>query len=139
MVAYLRLVEMPTDEELAAQRRRRAWWIASARRADPRQPTLVDVALAVGLKPKSASTVSDWENNIGGGPSIGQLHKLAAFYGLPVSIFMEPDPTEQEYLDQARALATDAVALEQADSEVGEAPAPSVDVAPTAPLRRRSA
>lgn len=130
---------MPTDDELSLQRRRRAWWIASARRADPRKPKLVAVARAVGLKDKSMSTISDWENNIGGGPSVTQLHRLAAYYGLPVSVFMEPEPTEQEYLDQARALASDAVALEQADSEAEAARDLADGGAPGEPLRRRSA
>jgi transcriptional regulator with XRE-family HTH domain len=130
---------MPSEEELAAQRRRRAWWIASARRADPRKPKLVEVAEAVGLKANSASTVSDWENNIGGGPSVAQLHRLAAFYGLAVAVFMEPAPTEQEHLDQLRALASDAVDLEQLDSETAESPGPASGVAPAVPPRRRTA
>jgi transcriptional regulator with XRE-family HTH domain len=130
---------MPTDEELAIQRRRRAWWIASARRADPREPTLADVALAVGLKANSASTVSDWERNIGGGPSVAQLHRLAAYYGLAVSVFMEPDPTEQDYLDQARALASDAVAAEQSDSEEAAASSPFDEDGPDERPHRRSA
>lgn len=130
---------MPTDEELAAQRRRRAWWIASARRADPREPTLADVARAVGLKANSASTVSDWERNIGGGPSVEQLHRLAAYYGLAVSVFMEPDPTEQEYLDQARALASAAVGLEHADSARAAARGPFAADASAGQRDRRSA
>jgi transcriptional regulator with XRE-family HTH domain len=138
-VQYLRLVEMPTDAELAAQRRRRAWWIAAARRADPRKPTLIDVALAIGFKAKSASTVSDWENNIGGGPSIEQLHRLAAFYGVPVKTFMEPDPTDQDALDQLRELAIAAVELEQADWEAGEGAAPTDGDEPGALPRTRSA
>lgn len=139
LVSYLRLVLMPTDDEIALQQRRRAWWIASVRRADPRKPKLTAVAKAVGLAENSASTISDWENNIGGGPSVVQLHKLAAFYGVPVSMFMEPEPTEQEYLDQVRALALDAVELEQEDSASEETPSPTGDDARAAQRGRRSA
>lgn len=136
---YLRLVGMPTEEELAQQRRRRSWWIAAARRADPRRPTLAAVARAVGLKPNSASTVSDWENDIGGGPSVEQLHRLAAFYGIPVAVFMEPEPTEQEHLDRLRMLASDALELERGDWEEGEAQGPSAGGGPNVQPRRRSA
>jgi transcriptional regulator with XRE-family HTH domain len=130
---------MPTDEEIALRRRRRAWWIASARRADPRQPTLEEVALAVKLKAKSASTISDWEKGIGGGPSLVQLERLAAFYGLPVSTFTEPQPTEQEFLEGLRELALAAIELEQQDATAEAAAGPPAAGAPPAPLRRRSA
>jgi len=130
---------MPTDEQIALRRRRRAWWIASARRADPRQPTLEEVAVAVKLAATSASTISDWEKGIGGGPSVAQLERLAAYYGLPLSTFTEPKQTEQEILDRLRGLALVAIDLERADSEAaGEADPPTVD-APVAPLHRRSA
>jgi transcriptional regulator with XRE-family HTH domain len=130
---------MPTDEQIALRRRRRAWWLASARRADPRQPTLEEVAIAVKLKAKSASTVSDWEKGIGGGPSLVQLERLAAFYGLPISTFTEPPPTEQDFLDGLRELALAAIELERQDSEAGEGAAPSAEGGRPAPLRRRSA
>lgn len=113
----LRLVRMPTQEEILATRRRRAWWIASARRADPRKPKLEAVATAVGLSANSASTVSDWENNLGGGPSMVQLELLAAFYGLPLKVFTEPAPTEQETLDGLRWLARAAIDLAHEDLE----------------------
>lgn len=135
----LRLVGMPTDDEIDVLRRRRAWWIAAARRADPRQPTLAAVATAVGLKVKSASTVSDWENAIGGGPSMSQLERLAAYYRLPLSTFTEPRPTEQEVLDSLRDLSRAAVELGTEDSaderEPGLAAGDTRDESP----RRRSA
>lgn len=106
---------MPTDAEQQARRRRRAWWIASARRADPRKPKLVDVAVAVGLAANSASTVSDWENNVSE-PSLRQLERLAAYYGLPLSTFTDPAETEQDRLDDLRALAIAAVELALEDS-----------------------
>lgn len=111
----LRLVAMPTSEEILKTKRRRAWWIASARRSDPRKPKLEAVARAVGLKPNSASTISDWENNIGGGPSMAQLELLAGYYGLPLSVFTEPEETEQERLDRLRWLARDAIDLARED------------------------
>lgn len=138
-MADLRLVAMPTDDEIALRRRRRAWWIASARRADPRQPVLEEVALAVGLKAKSASTISDWEKGIGGGPSLAQLERLAAFYGLPLATFTEPQPTEQERLDALRELALAAIDLEQQDSAAAAAGDPGAGAAPPSPLHRRSA
>lgn len=130
---------MPTDDEIEQRRRRRAWWIASARRADPRQPKLEAVALAVGLKATSASTVSDWENNIGGGPSITQMERLAAFYGLPVRTFTEPEPTDQEVLDRLRELAIAAVDLEQQDWQAEQDQGQDGDDAPDATPGRRSA
>jgi transcriptional regulator with XRE-family HTH domain len=130
---------MPTEDEMEGRKRRRAWWIASARRADPRHPKLADVAIAVGLKANSASTISDWENNQGGGPSLAQLERLAAFYALPVSLFTEPQPTEEEHLSRLRDLALAAVALESEDWQVELAGARAAPIEPAARPRTRSA
>jgi transcriptional regulator with XRE-family HTH domain len=130
---------MPTDADLATLKRRRAWWIAAARRADPRRPVLSTVALAVGLKENSASTVSDWENNLGGGPSIEQLHLLAAFYNLPVKVFTEPEATDQEFLDGFRALADAAIELAHEDLARAAEDAGPYDSPPGPSPRRRTA
>lgn len=113
---------MPTDHELAVTKARQAWMLRVARMTDPREPTLAQVAVAAGLKATSGSVVSLWENNRtkGDGPKQSQLRRLAAYYGLPLNVFTEPDETDEERLSKLRRLAIAAVELEQADADQEE-------------------
>jgi transcriptional regulator with XRE-family HTH domain len=118
----LRLVAMPTDADLAQIRARRAYWLRAARANDPRRPTLAAAAKVAGLKEGSGSVVSLWERNATPeGPKDSQLRRLAAFYGLPFSLFSEPPETDEERLARMRQLALAAVELEQQDWDSGEA------------------
>lgn len=78
MPPHLRLVAMPTEEELELRRRRRAWWLRVAR-AGMNQ---TGVATSIGLSEKSGSTIGDWERGVSE-PSLRQLEQLAALYGVP--------------------------------------------------------
>lgn len=116
---------MPTDHELAVTKARQAWMLRVARLTDPREPTLAEIAVAAGLGEGSGSVVSLWERNRtkGDGPKQSQLRRLAAFYGLPLNVFTEPEPTDEERLAGLRRLAIAAVELEQADwDREGEQP-----------------
>lgn len=103
---------MPTEEELAATRRRRGYWLRLARRGKSQ----AGVAEFLGLSPKSASTVSDWERGEGD-PSLRQLEKLAAYYRVPIAVFINPPKTDDERLDD---LARGAAWLEREDWEAGD-------------------
>lgn len=132
---------MPTDVDLARFRARQAWWLKVAREADPRKPTLSDVAQAAGLKEGSGSVASLWENNLSvSGPKQEQLYRLAAFYGLPVTLFSDPPETDEEHLATLRQLALAAIEIANEDLEQEAAvPTPPAADAPGPPRRKRSA
>lgn len=131
MPPHLRLVQMPTEEELELRRRRRAWWLRVAR-AGMNQ---TGVATSIGLSEKSGSTIGDWERGVSE-PSLRQLEQLAALYGVPVTLFVNPPRTDEERLDEIVQLAA---AEERSDYVTeGERGRPAAD-APAAEPRRRSA
>jgi transcriptional regulator with XRE-family HTH domain len=103
MSAYLRLLGMPTEEELVQRDRRRAWWLRVARRGMNQN----GVAEAIGLSKKSGSTIGDWERGVSQ-PSLRQLEQLAALYGVPLDLFVNPPKTDDERLDEIVRLAGDA-------------------------------
>lgn len=122
-------------------RARQAWWLKMCRETDPRKPTLGQVAVAAGISDGSGSVVSLWENNKGVNlPKYEQLVRLAAFYGVPLTVFTEPDETDQERLAHFRRLALGAIAAALEDS-AGEAldQSPGADGPPGSSRRRRSA
>lgn len=96
----LRLVAMPTEEDLALRKRRRAWWLRVARRGVSQS----DVAKALGMSEKSGSTVGDWERGEGE-PSIRQMELLSGLYGVPLTLFIDPPVTDDERLDEIVRLA----------------------------------
>lgn len=127
----LRLVAMPTEEELALRKRRRAWWLRVARRGMSQN----GVAKALGMSEKSGSTVGDWERGVGE-PSIRQMELLAGLYGVPITLFIDPPMTDDERLDEIVQIAG---ALEQSDWDQAETPAPEDDGAPTDGPRTQTA
>lgn len=127
----LRLVAMPTEEELALRKRRRAWWLRVARRGMSQN----GVAKALGMSEKSGSTVGDWERGVGE-PSIRQMELLAGLYGVPISLFIDPPLTDDERLDE---IVQTAGAIEQSDWDLAQAPGPADGDGPTAAPRTRSA
>jgi len=98
---------MTAEEDRAALRL--GYWLKRVREA--RRETLASAAVAAGLAAGSGSTVSRWEH--GKQPiKVQHLRRLARFYGVPDSLFINPPMTDDERL--AAALA-DAAALERAD------------------------
>jgi transcriptional regulator with XRE-family HTH domain len=127
---------MPDDFELARNRTRLAWWLRACRLADPRDPTLAQVAIAAGLSKGSGSVVSLWETNRSvNPPKLEQLQRLARFYGVPLTLFTEPPETDAERLARYRRLALEALAEEQSDWEAGSGPSPEAGPG-GGPLRR---
>lgn len=104
------------DDDL--RQRRRAWWLYVARRVTGLSQA--GVAQAVGLSPKSASTVGDWERGASV-PSLKQLGQLAALYNAPLTLFVEPPATDEETFAD---LANVAIDLEREDWESEQAQGP---------------
>lgn len=93
-LASLLMAKSEVEYELA--RKRRAWWLFVARLSAGMNQA--GVATALGLSENSASTVSDWERGTQD-PSLKQLHDLAILYGVPLSLFTAPEPTDEEALE----------------------------------------
>jgi transcriptional regulator with XRE-family HTH domain len=131
MSPYLRLVAMPTEDEIRVLEKRRAWWLRVARRG----MNQTGVAKALGLSEKSGSTIGDWERGVSQ-PSLRQLAQLAAIYGVPLETLVNPPMTDEERLDEIVRLAGDAERAgwgEEAAQGQGDGDAPA------AARRRRSA
>lgn len=132
----LRLLSVPmTEDELAATRRRRGYWLRLAReRANMDQNS---VARELGMSARSGTSVLAWEKGKRS-PSMDQLDQLARIYGVPISTFTEPRPTDEEWL---QGLAVSALEAEAEDWEAsqgrGSDPATADDVA--GPPGRRTA
>lgn len=136
----LRLVAMPSEPDLALAKARTAWWLRVCRMLDPRKPTLAQVAKAADLQEGSGSVVSLWENNrTANGPTLPQLRRLAAFYGVPLTLFTESPETDEERLATIRRLALGAVDLEQQDWESEAAGHLAAAAEPAAKPGRRTA
>jgi transcriptional regulator with XRE-family HTH domain len=93
------------------------------------------VAKAIGLSENSGSTIGDWEREISE-PSVRQFELLAALYGVPVSLFIDPPPTDEERLDEIARLAATA---EREGWAAEEGRAPEADDGPDVGPRRQSA
>lgn len=132
---------MPTEHELARRRARTAWWLRTCRLTDPREPPLAAVATAAGLGAGSGSVVSLWERNRApNGPKLDQLHRLAAYYGVPVTLFTNPPATDEERLARYRQLALGALEAEREDwAQEAEEGGPDDEDGHDAPPSKRSA
>jgi transcriptional regulator with XRE-family HTH domain len=122
---------MPTSDELELRDRRRAWWLRVARRGMSQN----GVAESLGLSKKSGSTIGDWERGISQ-PSLRQIEQLAALYGVPIDLFINPPQTDDERLDEIVRLATDA---ERSDWAAGERQLRAAEDGPSYGRGRRSA
>lgn len=90
------VVATEAEERLRAQRR--GYWLRLARiRAG--NPTLQEVAKALGYSLRSQGTISQWESGRRE-PAIRQLERLAALYDVPVEIFVDPDETDMDRLER---------------------------------------
>jgi transcriptional regulator with XRE-family HTH domain len=107
---------MTAEEERRS--RRLGYWLRMVR--EERGITLEDAAVAVGLSPKSGSTVSHWEH--GRRPiKVQHLIRLARFYGVPEAFFTDPPMTDEERLEAALG---DAARLEREDWDMGSGAGP---------------
>lgn len=132
---------MSTTDQQAIRAKRRAWLLLVARRTDPRRPKLEDVAQAIGLKPTSASSVSDWEWGVAA-PKTRYLEALAAYYGIPVGVLLNPPatPTDEERMAEWRAeLARAAIGLATEDAQREAEAARDGDAPPEEPPDRQLA
>lgn len=121
---------MPDDQTYA---KRLGFWLRMAReRAGKSQK---GAAEHLGFSTKSKSTISDYENGVTV-PSLPVLRKLAAWYGVPLSSFTDPEPTPEERLDEIVQLAGDA---EREGWEAEEGQGPAAGDAPGGGLRTQSA
>ena len=106
-----------TNDEVAAERRRRGYWLRLARQhagPDGGELTQADVAAHLGLSGKSGSSISNLEKGRREA-SATELTRLARLYGVPVSFFSEPQPTDAEMLLRAKTLAAAAIEAEAED------------------------
>lgn len=85
------------DDELERYRYRRGYWLRMARRRAGRL-TLDAVAQLMGYSARSASSIKLWEDGKRD-PSDVQLRRIAGVYNVPVEVFTDPDPTDEEHLD----------------------------------------
>lgn len=97
----LRLLSGPMpDDEIYAKRL--GFWLRMAReRAGKSQ---AGAAEYLGFSSRSKSTISDYENGVTV-PSLKVLRRLAAWYGVPLTVFIDPQPTIEEQLDEIVRLA----------------------------------
>jgi transcriptional regulator with XRE-family HTH domain len=111
----LRLLSVPmTEDEIAALRRRRGYWLRLAReQANMDQNS---VARELGMSARSGTSILAWEKGKRS-PSMDQLDQLARIYGVPLSTFTEPRPTDEEWL---QGLAVSALEAEAEDWEASQ-------------------
>lgn len=89
---------MASEDEERLRDRRRGYWLRLARvRAG--NPTLKEVAAALGYSLRSQGTISLWEAGKRP-PPLRQLERIAALYDVPVEVFMDPEETDIERLER---------------------------------------
>src|SRR4051812_49353906 len=91
---------MPADDEL--YRKRLGFWLRAARERSGKSQA--GAAEKLGFSAKSKSTISDYETGVTE-PSLKTLRQLAAWYDVPLAVFIEPKPTPEETLDEIVRLA----------------------------------
>jgi transcriptional regulator with XRE-family HTH domain len=129
----LRLLSSAMDADEQLYFRRQGAWMKIARERSGKSQA--GAAEYLGFSKKSKSSVSDYENGVTPTP-MRVLRKLAEWYGVPLSVFTEPDPAPEERLDEIARLAAQ---REQRDWEAGEGQSPGDDDERGAAPRRRSA
>jgi transcriptional regulator with XRE-family HTH domain len=128
------LIAVNNTADPSLKSRRRGFWLRMAR--EGANLTQSAAAAQLGLSGKSKSTLSAWEAGTRD-PSLRQLDRAAELYGVPVQLFLSPEPTAFERLDE---LIADAAALESEDSEAEEGEGdPKAEGELVALRRRRSA
>jgi transcriptional regulator with XRE-family HTH domain len=78
------------------------------------------------MSANSGTSVLAWEKGKRS-PSMDQLDQLARIYGVPLSTFTEPRPTDEEWLLSLAAGALEAEAEDWASQERGSDPAAGGD------------
>lgn len=114
-------------------RERQGFWLRMAReRAGKSQKGAAEF---LGMSARSKSTISDYENGVTP-PSLRTLRKLAAWYGVPLRTFTEPESTA---FDRLNAIAEEAIAEAVLTVDAEEAAAHAVGVQPSGQPRGRVA
>lgn len=113
-----------TDQERAAVRARRGYWIRLGRKA--RGWTQKQLGVALGYGENATGNLSKWESGERPVPS-DMFTPLARALGLPPRYLISPPLTDQERLDAAIAAAS---ALETEDWDAGEDRYPADDDEP---------
>lgn len=124
-----------TDAEASRLRKRRGHWLRLARvTAGIKQ---VDAAHRLGLA--AGTTILAWEKGRRD-PDATQMLELANMYGVPVSLFADPDETDEERVISRRAaLAREAIGLAHEDLAQAEGARRAGAARRASPPRRRSA
>ena len=105
------------DADLVRERKRRGHWMRIAREAAEVKQD--DAAHALGLA--AGTTILAWEKGRRD-PNASQMGRLADLYGVPVAMFADPEPTDEERVISARAeRARAAIELAHEVAERGEA------------------
>lgn len=131
----LRLVTVGEVEE-ALERRRRGFWLRVAR--ENAGLTQAAAAELIGYRGTSKSSVNAWEDGRRPVP-LAKLKALAKLYGVPMELFIDPQPTAHERVERLQVLAAAALDQEAEDWEAGEDQGPAADDGHGGPPRRRSA
>lgn len=96
-------------------------------------------AQLLGLQAKSKSTLSKWENGAQD-PRARVVARMAAVYGVPVEMLIDPPPAASEVFERRLSMAArDAEALEREDWERGVGPGPATVNGRASEPRRQSA
>lgn len=128
---------MPDPTADALQRVRRGFWMRMAREyAGFSQASAAEL---LGLKAKSKSTLSKWENG-SQDPRARVVARMAEVYGVPVDLLISPPPAASEVIERRLSAAVrDAEALEREDWERGLPPTQASENGRGGALRKRSA
>jgi transcriptional regulator with XRE-family HTH domain len=127
------LPSWPMAEDESTFLKRQGFWLRMAReRAGKSQKGAAEY---LGLSEKSKSSISDYENGVTAASQV-TLRRLAKWYGVPIRLLTEPEPTIEERIDELVRLANDE---ERADWERGQGRAPGDEGGPNDAPRRRSA
>jgi transcriptional regulator with XRE-family HTH domain len=103
-------------DERSIERKRRGFWLREAR--DRKGLKQGDVAQRLGYSDKSASTIKKWESGERDVPT-GHLARLALLYEVPAEVFVHPEPTAEERLNEL-ARGAIALAVQDVEGEVAE-------------------
>ena len=119
------------DDEIYAKRL--GFWLRMAReRAGKSQGGAAEF---LGFSAKSKSSISDYENGVTV-PALPVLRRLAEWYGVPLGVFTDPQPTPEERLDEIVRIAG---AAERRDWAEGEGLAQAAEDGPSYELGKRPA
>jgi transcriptional regulator with XRE-family HTH domain len=130
----LRLLSPAMSNE--QHQRRLGFWLRIAR--EDAGKSQEGAARELGLSASSKSTISDWENGVRE-PKLSQLRVLAAYYDVPMDLFVNPPATAFEDLEHLKRLAGAALEAEAEDWAAGQGSDPAAAGDGDVPPGRRTA